>query len=101
MSAIRDNYLRPFSPGSVWMTSTANEELVKGFPPEWTEPSFRTISFTAKSPCTVKVQLGLDKKEHELKINPDYGLELDERFGQIYSFKVTEPGIEYYYLSSF
>jgi len=101
--AIRDSYLRPFSPGSAWMTSTADEELVTGFPPDWNSPSFRTISFTCKTACTVEVVLGMGSKAktHTLSINPDYGLELDERFDQIYSFKIKDAGIEYYYLASY
>lgn len=96
--------LKPFSPGSVWMTSAGNEELVKDFPVEFTEPSFATISFACKSACQVKVEVGAIKEkteEHTLSINPDYGLEMDERFGRIYSFQVIDSGVEYYFLASY
>lgn len=92
-----ENILKPHSSPDFENVSTAMQELVE-LPnePDFTKPKFSTISFACKANCTVIVN-----EKYELKINKDYGLELDENFGYIYSFIVKESGIPFYFLSSY
>jgi len=95
-----NNILRPKS-SKGWQTSTANQELVADFPVDYTRPSFRTISLMVKSECKVKIKQSGFEQESELDLVPEAGLELDERFGQIYSFVIVTAGVEYYWLVSY
>lgn len=94
------NILRPKSSDG-WQTSEAEKELVADFPVDYTKPSLRTISLLVKSECKVKIKTGYFEEYHELTLVPEAGLEVDERFGQIYSFKFLTSGVEYYWLCSY
>lgn len=91
-----EDSLKPFSSASQYNTSTANQELVTGLPLEYTKPKFVTMSFACEQDCTVVIN-----ELFTIKVRKDFGLELDERFETIYSFKIIEEGIGFYFLASY
>lgn len=98
------NLLKPKTSDG-WVSSVADEDIIKPlFPPEFTDPSIATISLLVKQECKIEVILkntANEKIPYELSIVPNGGLELDERFGRIYSFKFLDGGIEHYWAISY
>lgn len=92
-----ENIYKPYSAPDFDNISTAMQELVV-MPeyPDFTKPKFNTISFACDANCTIIVN-----EKYEFKVNKKYGLELDERFETIYSFKIKESGIPFFFLASF
>lgn len=77
-------------------TSNNNTELVNymGKNNNYTSPaSFKTISFIAKTDCTVRVN-----DSEDIFIPKDGGLNFDT--GEIQSFVINEQGIDYIYVAT-
>jgi len=90
------NMLRPVSPDQPWVMSVANENIVKKYLPNQSEPIFKNISFVSKQVCTLIIN-----EKDTLVINPDLGLEMNNSFKYIYSLQIVEDGIEYYFLAGY
>lgn len=90
------NVLRAVSPNQAWVTSTANEDIVSKYLPNEEVPIFRTLSFLPKQVCTLIINNGTP-----IIINPELGLELNDRFRYMRSVQIVEAGIDYYFLAGY
>jgi len=95
-----ENLLQPKSTEG-WETSVSGKELVDIFPSEFSKPSFKTISLKVKDACQIQLIMGSPEHTHIIHLLEETGLEIDERFERVYSFKFLTDGVEFYALYSY
>lgn len=90
------NVLRPVSTENEVDTSTANMDIVKTYLPNEQKPIFRTLTFLPKAPCTLIIN-----EKDKVRITPELGINMDDRFRYMNSVVIVEAGIDFYFLASY
>lgn len=73
------------------LTSVANEELVVG---EGNKFHWKKVSLITRAECDLVINEGLTNQS-EIKVIPELQYNFDDTL--IYSFKIKQDGIQYYY----